>query len=396
MSGIATALAAQRQAALLSRLPQWVDKTTCVLSEPKGKLQLTFHCCCALKKQQVSIRKGAASSEQEWASKLGSKVDEKHSICQPSRPVNDSVGSTLGSLPPPSDREKQLHREVITLKRKLHTSASNAELERAKAAKGAEAQKLLTESKRQDSIKETRRLEIDCENKEQLTVPDKSTAMRSDDTGMLDTMKYWARGSLAAVLQLIMALIHHFKVESEVAAELGLQQNETNQYIVDRLSSSLQILKQCRTEEQRQHYRVVLTAVAPVKVGEKHQGMSRRVAEALKVNRNRKPFRAAVDLRAEIDQAAKHMDDPLVVGDRVVTRHGVGTLTECGDRPNDPCCVDIKIGDAVHTSKFKSMGKGRGGGRVRREPISFSHKSRAARKDQIQDHVKDKVLHSLN
>ena len=55
MTAIATALAAQRESVLLSELPPWVDKTTCVLSYPTKNLQLTFHCCCAVKKQQVTV-----------------------------------------------------------------------------------------------------------------------------------------------------------------------------------------------------------------------------------------------------------------------------------------------------------------------------------------------------
>ena len=54
MTAIATALAAQRESVLLCELPPWVDKTTCVLSYPTKNLQLTFHCCCAVKKQQVT------------------------------------------------------------------------------------------------------------------------------------------------------------------------------------------------------------------------------------------------------------------------------------------------------------------------------------------------------
>ena len=122
--------------------------------------------------------------------------------------------------------------------------------------------------------------------------------------------------------------------------------------------------------------------------------MSKRAAKALRIKRNSTPFRDSVDKRVDIDTAAEHLHDPVAVGDTVVCRHGSGTLTECDDGPEGPCCVDIKIGGAVHTSKFKRMDNGTGGGRVRREPTSFAHDSRAARKDQTQDHVMDKVLHS--
>jgi hypothetical protein len=385
-TSIATALKAQRVSVLLSKLPSWVDKTTCVLSEPRSDLKLTFYCCCALNKQQISVRKGSGSSEEEHALKLRAAVERWHQGCQPTVSEAVATSSTL-----PTERERQLEGEVVTLKRKLRKADSAADLQAAKAAKHAAAQKVLTESKRQERREDNRTLEIDPEKKEELDADGKSFAMTSHHRGIIKTIKYWARGSMAAVLQLVMALICHFQLQGQVAAELGVQQNETNEYIVERLGDSLRILKQCRNEEQRQHFRVVLTALAPAKIGQRRRGMSRRVAKALRINRNSKPFRDSVAKRAEIDEAAKSMNDPVVVGDSVVTRHGAGTLVDCGDRPEDPCCVEIQIGDSFHVSKFTRMDNGEGGGRVRREPISFAHGSRAARKDQVTDDIKDKV-----
>ena len=227
---------------------------------------------------------------------------------------------------------------------------------------------------------------------------------------MIDTIKYWAQGSAAAVLQLVMMLINTFGLESQVAAELGAELDQTNLYIVDRAKASLHILKQCRTEEQRQHYRIVLTALAPEKAEHRdNKGMRTRVAAALGVSRKGIPFCDSVDVRAVIDAAAAVMDRPVVVGDSVICRHGTGTLTSCAG-PDDPCSVEIKIGDVVHTSKFKHLvgkKKGRhgkksgsgymkGSGRVRRCPISFSHKVRAERKDRVSDGIQDKVGASIN
>ena len=99
---------------------------------------------------------------------------------------------------------------------------------------------------------------------------------------------------------------------------------------MNRVKNSFQILKQCRTGEQRQHFRIVLTAPAPTKVDARdNAGMGRRVTEALDVNRYRATFLDSVDVRAEIDQAATVMNTPLIVGNLVVCRHGTSTLTSC-------------------------------------------------------------------
>ena len=379
---IAVALQAARVSLLLSALPPWVDKATCVLSEPRSDLKLTFHCCCAVKKQQVGIRKGGGG-DKDHAFKLGAAVDKKHAGCWDAGEKNPAEATS----------REQLHGEVKTLKRKLLKADSQAALLFAKVTKIGGAEKAQSEVKRQQGLQDQRTLDIDPLLRDKLDGQAKKYALTAPNNGLIPTMKYWARGSLPSVLQLIMGLIAHFELKEQVAAELevGLQ-NETHNCIVERLGDALQVLKQCRSEEQRQHFRVVLTALAPAKVDPRFsKGMSRRVAKALRISRQSKPFMESVDLRAHIDTAALTMNDPLLIGDSVVTRHGVGTLLERGDELSDPCAVQIVIGDVVHVSKFPRMDAGEGGGRVRRLPISFASASRAARKDKTQDDVKGKV-----
>ena len=50
--------------------------------------------------------------------------------------------------------------------------------------------------------------------------------------GLMANIKYWARGSLVAVVQLVLALIYHFNIQEQVAAELGKTSDEKNSYIV--------------------------------------------------------------------------------------------------------------------------------------------------------------------
>lgn len=65
--------------------------------------------------------------------------------------------------------------------------------------------------------------------------------------------------------------------------KLGLRANETDKYIVDRLRDALQILKRTDGEQQRLEYRIVLTAIAPHKVGARQNGMGREYEDRLKV-----------------------------------------------------------------------------------------------------------------
>ena len=71
----------------------------------------------------------------------------------------------------------------------------------------------------------------------------------------------------------------------QVVDKLGVRAHETDRYIVDRLRDALQILKRTDGEQQRLEleYRIVLTAIAPHKVGEQQNGMGREYGDRLKV-----------------------------------------------------------------------------------------------------------------
>jgi len=317
--------------------------------------------------------------------KLVAVVNEQHGTCCDQKTVVSGVDASVAEGADFLSANRMLQQK----KRRLETEN---ELLQAKILKSEKAARAETERKRQESRAGKRRLVVNIDNITELSVADKSTAMTTPSTGLIDCVKYWARGSAVAVLQLVLALISHFKLEDQVAAELRSVRTvaETNQYIVGRLSDSLQILKQCQNEEQRREYRIVLTALAPDKVAARQQGMGRQTAEALGVNRKAAPFLESIDKRAEIDAAAKTMADPLKVGDDVVCRHGFGTLLEIGGS-QDPVEIELKIGERTHAAKFDRPGKGAGGARLHRVPILFAHKPRSRRKDTLSPDVKHKV-----
>jgi len=272
---------------------------------------------------------------------------------------------------------------LASVKRKVASLKTAKELAEAKVAKTGESIKVLTEQKRQASIHQRRCIEIDSANMEELSSQNKCTAMNSDVTGVLACIKHWARGSHAALMQIVMAVIACFQLQDDVASELGLQQNATNQYIVQRANASMQVLKQCGNEEQRQQYRALLAMLAP----EMGADMAARTAAALGVRRASKPFTEAIQQRAIIDKAIAHRTAPLAVGDAVVCRHGQGILVEL--EAGGSCAVKIVVGEYSHISRFATAGKQ--GARLHAPPLSFFSAPRAKRSDGLSADVLNKV-----
>ena len=74
------------------------------------------------------------------------------------------------------------------------------------------------------------------------------------------------------VVQMVMGLIgseHGFGIEDEIRERLSgetLRKAETDAYIVDRVVSAIDVLKQCSTEQSRQQYHIILGAASSVRV----------------------------------------------------------------------------------------------------------------------------------
>ena len=278
-------------------------------------------------------------------------------------------------------------------KRKVRDKAVKAELVAAKAAKYEAVSKALTQQKREESRDANRRVKIYPTNQEPFSQQNKSTAMVSEGTGILDTVKKWGKGSEAKLLDVVLSLIGRHKLQDKVAAEIGTATESTAGYIVKRARAALQELKQCKSEAQRQEYRLALTILAP----EERARMNSATAAALGVVRQKKPFLDAMQKRAAMDRAIKANEDPLKVGDYVDCQHGKGVVTELhsdhdseSDAVAHPCAVEFEIGGEKFTSRFARSGKGKSGARLRPPAISFSHGSRASRKDSAA-HLEQKV-----
>lgn len=84
--------------------------------------------------------------------------------------------------------------------------------------------------------------------------------------------------------------MHAFAGRDSILDSLRQSRPDVNvdAYIVDRIQGALHIMRsQVHNEEQRQHQRIILTAVAPELVKERSKtGMQRPVAERLGIDRN--------------------------------------------------------------------------------------------------------------
>ena len=377
---------------LLAQLPKWVQRQTCEIKHYPGAkrpcIKLSFECpsCDVVDRVQANEPK-AGWSKGLAAQMLADAVVNKHGPCQ-----SGADGESV-----PSDQQRVKSRLMQT-KRKLCVANSKVQesallLERHEGAANDARQ-----HQRLQSTAAGRRLDIDYSNHTPLSDKAKSDAKVSKATGIIDTALYWARGSVAAIVQLIMVLITEFKVEDQVRAELcpelslaTSEEHITNHYVVWRLRLALDILKQPgSTEQQRIESRIIIAACAPELIeGDSPtdpRGMQAKVAKAIGVRRDRPPFRESVANRAVADKSSRLVDTPLKVGDAATCRHGTGVLTEL---QGGSCCVEITQDGQKFPQKFESIGKD--GARLRRPHITFSPECRKQRKDATSEDVKQKV-----
>ena len=149
---------------------------------------------------------------------------------------------------------------------------------------------------------------------------------------------------------LIVAIVRFFGIEGEVATQLdsSLQKDiRTEQYICDRLRSSIAILKSCQSEEDRQVYGAILTSVAPI-----DQNRISCVCARLGVKRNRRPIHMAIARAKAIEEAKASQMSPIGVGSAVTCKAGDGVVVACDNEGN--CDVEIIMnGDQKHTVRCR-------------------------------------------
>ena len=360
-----------QQAALMKPMPAWLHREEACVKETGTHLQVTFRCKCRASKQQVSVRLKKGESPDAAAIRLAELVNGRHGACALPTPPLDEM-SLLEVAAESVKRLANISSDCKDLKRrKVHLAATN-ELLHAKVQQGEAAVKVLTEVKRLKSMGAKRRMEWDPVDASCFDKHSKCKAMNATEHGLEDTLKYWCQGSKAKLLQLILAVIQRHDLKEQVLLELCGTSDATNTYIVQQARSALAELKACKSEQQRQQYRLILSALAPLR----SSGQVKAVAVALGVSRKKKPFQDAMDTRAQFDAAVTANLELLQVGDHVLCRHGQGVVVEIedgyedesADGPGKPCAVKITAGGIDHISRFPRSRQGKGAARLQHVP----------------------------
>lgn len=383
-------------AALLQCAPPWFVRDGCTFTKSTGKIHLNFAkaCSCGRRQQTVPIGNSRAL---ERAEKVGAALGRTH---------NEHQTATVTASAPATGEEvlQQQAADIERLKKALKVQrAASSEFEHQagvnkRKAEAFEAARTKTAiDKRVKTAKDNKAQPIDHDNQTPFGKGVRSSKMLGTrGVGIVQVMEEHCEGSQAKLLDIIKDLIGRYKLQDAVAAHLGASTESTAQYIVKRARAALKELKHCRSETQRQQYRLVLTILAP------EFGMAVSVAAALGVERKCKPLLDSIRLREELDKKIEANKKRLEIGEEVLCRHGKGVLVEVDSNYEDededcahPCAVEIEVDGHKQISKFKRSGRGKGGARLHRIPISFAHGPRKVREDATSANVKQKVCHFI-
>ena len=153
---------------------------------------------------------------------------------------------------------------------------------------------------------------------------------------------------MCRLVLIISAIARFFGVESEVRDALADTNDKaairTEQYICDRLHSSLQMLKACQSEQHRRLYHALLTAVAPI-----DDRMIAPCCARLGVKRTKRPIYAAVAHAKEIQALRAAQAAPIGVGSHVTCNAGPGVVVGCGTEDGHGVCdVQLTIDGTQH------------------------------------------------
>jgi hypothetical protein len=215
-----TATHAQRKASIVSALPSWVPRENLTVPDNLSQqYRFTFDCPCGQRPRITARIPKAGASHQEMLSLLLKRLDDsQHGICGQHhaaypRPESEQDAAKFESL-------QKENKRLATKKRQLD---SKVELLTASNKKAGAAIAAQTEHMRQVARADNRRIDFDSEIVEKFDDADKSTALLSKCSGLIDTLKYWCRGSEEKLIQLIVAQIRHFNGQQLSSYRVHLQ-----------------------------------------------------------------------------------------------------------------------------------------------------------------------------
>ena len=162
--------------------------------------------------------------------------------------------------------------------------------------------------------------------------------------GLVGWISYWSCGDAALAVVMLVALINTLGLTELVGDALGSRKQkeaQTNAKIVDLLKHALDETKNCRNEQQRVEFHIALACVMPARETQgTNTGWITRICERLDLKRGKRsqknggrPYASdqAVDIRAQFNKDVELLQEPLKVGDRVLSDGDLCELTQIGD-----------------------------------------------------------------
>ena len=387
----------------LQSTPAWFERVGSKVNK-KGKTGVYVNfakpCCgCGLRQQSIGV---GSSTGLAKAQIIGDAIKRVHENCQAVTDATETCTAPQDPFLASAAEIERLEKELGQQRRQMDEfQRENGQLKRA-----AEQVKLTTQqvstAKRLKTNNTLKSKPIDPENRTPFGRGVLSTRMLGTrGVGIVDMLEVHCEGSQEKLVSIVHSIIDRFNIRDRMVADFGVALDQTNALIVGQLRSVLQELKQCRSEQQRQQYRIILTAAVPAPGSYQEEP----VAAALGVYRQGKPFKDSITMRAEITAAIEANKKRLQVGDDVVCRHGRGKLVEVeydsgyesDDICSEPgaCAVEITVSGHKHVSRFRTGGKGKGGARLQHVPISLAHGARGQRKDAVSEDVEEAVVEFL-
>jgi hypothetical protein len=280
------------RAGMFAQMPGWFDRHASTFSESPNNVHLTFAKPCVCGKAQQTVWVGKAKGG-EKAKKLAAAVVKHHANCQQTSAVPQDPEKLIAVAQAEIAR---LDKAVVAQRKRAGQFEDENGLLQRKLQQGEAAQVKQSVQKRLKTQAAIARAPIVDSNQE---------VTMSNNLAWLPSQWY---SRVATIPPGVSAFARRLSLSDEVAAQLGAGADETNKHIVQRARAALQELKKCGSEQQRQEYRVVLTALAP------DHGRAGHVASALGVGRQKKPFLDAIKKRIQVDRMIELHKKSLQVG----------------------------------------------------------------------------------
>jgi hypothetical protein len=181
-------------------------------------------------------------------------------------------------------------------------------------------------------VQNRRNVQVGSRDNQQKPRPGKDGFLHHDRLGLVGWMSYWCFGDSAVAVFILVALIKTLGLTDLVSDSLASRKQkeaETNAKIVDLFKDALDEIKHCRNEQQRVEFHIVLACVMPARETQgTNNGWITRICDRLVLKRDKRsqknggrPYAPdqAVDIRARFNKDVELLQQPLKVGDRVLS-----------------------------------------------------------------------------